>query len=85
VELRYDEHLYNEVPAITKDILHPGKNSKTYGTEPRYNEPRNKEILDIRNKIPEPKLQICPDRTNKCHHSSEVEWITDQQRCKQGG
>ena len=41
VEPRYKESLYNEVPAVTNDILWPDQShSKMYGTETRYNEPR---------------------------------------------
>ena len=52
-----------------------------YGTEPRYNEPRNNEILVITNKIEKPKRQIRdPEITNKCHHATKDECETDQQR-----
>ena len=48
-----------------------------YGTEPCYNE-----IPVITNTIQKPKLKICPDITNKCHHAPEIECETDQQRWK---
>ena len=36
VESRYNELLYNEVPAITNDILQPAQSySNAYGTEPQ--------------------------------------------------
>jgi len=37
VEPQYKEHLWNEVLAITNDILHP-IDRKIYGEEPRYKE-----------------------------------------------
>ena len=69
---------------MTNDILQPGQSySKMYGTKPRYNEPRYNEIPDITNTIQEPKLKISPDITNKRHHATEVECVTDQHRCMQ--
>ena len=63
------------------NILQPGQSySKMYGTEPRYNEPRDNEILVITNTIEEPKRKIYLDITNKCRHATKDECETDQQR-----
>ena len=57
VEPPFNEPLYNEVLGITCDILEPGPTySKTYGTEPRYNE-----NLVIKNTIRKPKRKMYPD------------------------
>ena len=48
--------------------------------EPRFNERRYNEILVIANTIEKPKRKIYPDITNKCHHATEDECETDQQR-----
>ena len=51
------EPCYNEIPAITNDILQPGQSySKMYGMEPRCNK-----IPDENNPIQKPKLKIYPD------------------------
>ena len=81
VEPRFNKPLYNEVLGITNDILQPGQSySKMRGTEPRYNEPRYNKILYITNTIEDPKRKIYPDITNKCHHVTNDEGKTDQQR-----
>ena len=45
--------------------------SKMYVTEPRYNEPRYDEILDITNTIRQPRRKIYFDITNKCQHARD--------------
>jgi len=46
-------------------VLGPGQSySKMYGIEPRYNEPRYNEFLDITNIIRKPKRKIYLDITN---------------------
>ena len=48
VEPRYNDPRYNDIPAITINMLCPGKSySKMYGTEPRYNDLRYNDIPDI--------------------------------------
>ena len=50
---------------LKNDTLRPGQNySKMYGTEPRYNEPRYNEFLNITNVIRKPKRKIYLDITN---------------------
>ena len=49
---------------MTNDFLQPDQNyNKMYGTEPRYNEPRFKEILFITNTIQKRKRKIYRDWT----------------------
>ena len=61
------------------DILQPGQSySKMYGTEPRYNEPRYNEILDITNTIEDPKRKIYPDITNKQMSSRDKRWMRNR-------
>ena len=65
VEPRFNKPLYNEVLAITNDILQPGQSySKMYGTEPRYDEPPYRKIFDIMNTMEDPKQKIYPNITN---------------------
>ena len=76
VEPRFNEPLYNKVHGITNCILQSGQSySKMYGAEPRSNE-----ILVITNTIEKPKRNIFPDILIKCHHATNDECETDQQR-----
>ena len=63
--------------------LQPGQNySKMYGIEPRYNEPRFSEFLDITNIIRKPKRKIHLDITNyivDTRHKINAEQINSQQ------
>ena len=63
---------------ITNYIFGPGKITVKC-MEQRCNEPWYNEILVVTNTIQRPKVKICPDITNKCHHASEVEYKTDLQ------
>ena len=63
--------------------LRPGQNySKMYGIEPRYNEPRYSEFLDITNIIRKLKRKIYLDITNYSVdrlHKINAEQINSQQ------
>ena len=53
MEPQYNDRRYNDIPGIKRNMLCPGNSySKTYGTEPRYNDLRYNDlryndILDI--------------------------------------
>ena len=51
-----------------------------YGIEPRYNEPRYNEFLDITNIIWKPKRKIYLDQYNElqCQHATEDKRWTDK-------
>ena len=57
--------VFNEHLSITNNIFRPGKGySKMYGTEPRFNEPRFNELLDLTNRFRR-LLKIYLDVTNR--------------------
>ena len=61
----FNEPLFNKVLDITNDILRLGQSyNKRYGIEPRYNELRYNEFLDVTNLIWKPKHKIYLDVTN---------------------
>ena len=76
MEPRFNEPLNNKILSITNDFLQPGQNyySKTYGTEPQFNE-----ILVIMNTIHKHKHKIYLDITNKCQHVKKDECQSDQE------
>ena len=53
--------------------------SKMFGTEPLFKEPRYSKILVIMNTIQKPICIIYPDIMNKCQHLTNDKCETDQQ------